>query len=345
MTQVTEIVMPHLGGPEVLQVQQRELPAPGPGQVRIRVEAAGVSFAEVQMLRGRYFAQPKFPFVPGYDLVGRIEAVGPGASGGSASAGGSGAAGLAVGQRVAAMTRTGAWSQSVLVPATHLVPVPESVDPAEAVALVTNGVTAYQMVHRVARVAAGDTVLVHGAAGGVGTLLVRLALRAGARVIGTASPGKHDRVRELGAVPLDYREPNLADRVRELAPGGVAAVFDHAAGPGLQQSWRSLGRGGTLVVYGSASTLDDQGWRMRPYVETIGQLLWWRALPNGRRTSFYGIRQDKNFDADLATVLELLRTGELKPAVAARLPLTDAAQALRMLDDRAVVGKVVLVPA
>ncbi|MDG4833650.1 medium chain dehydrogenase/reductase family protein [Solwaraspora sp. WMMD1047] len=336
MTQVTEIVMPHVGGPEVLKVQQRDLPAPGPGQVRVRVEAAGVSFAEVQMLRGRYFAQPTFPFVPGYDLVGRIEAVGPGGSGGD---------GLAVGQRVAAMTRTGAWSQSVLLPATHLVPVPESVDAAEAVALVTNGVTAYQMVHRVARVAAGDTVLVHGAAGGVGTLLVRLALRAGARVIGTASPGKHDRVRELGASPLDYREPNLADRVRELAPDGVAAVFDHAAGPGLRESWRSLGRGGTLVVYGSASTLDDQGWRMTPYVQTIGRLLWWRALPNGRRTSFYGIRQDKNFDADLATVLELLRTGELKPAVAARLPLTDATRALRMLDDRAVVGKVVLVPA
>jgi NADPH2:quinone reductase len=339
MTQVTEIVMPHLGGPEVLQVQQRELPAPGPGQVRIRVEAAGVSFAEVQMLRGRYFAQPKFPFVPGYDLVGRIEAVGPSGSGGS------GGSAPAVCQRVAAMTRTGAWSQSALLPAAHLVPVPESVDAAEAVALVTNGVTAYQMVHRVARVATGDTVLVHGAAGGVGTLLVRLALRAGARVIGTASPGKHDRVRELGATPLDYREPNLAERVRELAPGGVAAVFDHAAGPGLRESWRSLGRGGTLVVYGSASTLDDRGWRMAPYVRTIGRLLWWRALPNGRRTSFYGIRQDKNFDADLATVLELLRTGELRPAVAARLPLTDAAQALRMLDDRAVVGKVVLVPA
>nr|MDT0660298.1 medium chain dehydrogenase/reductase family protein [Micromonospora sp. DSM 115978] len=333
MVQVTEIVMPRAGAPEVLQVRHRELPEPRPGQVRIRVEAAGVAFAEVQMLRGRYYAQPRFPFVPGYDLVGRVEAVGPGVSS------------PAVGQRVAAMTRIGAWSERVLLSARHLVPVPDQVDAAEAVALVTNGVTAYQMLHRVARIRAGDTVLVHGAAGGVGTLLVQVALRAGARVIGTASTGKHDRVRAAGATPLDYRQPNLADRVRKLAPGGVAAVFDHAAGAGLRESWRSLGRGGTLVVYGSAATLDDQGWRMRPYVTAIGRLLWWGALPNGRRTSFYGIRHDRNFDTDLAGVLGLLRTGELKPTVAAKLPLTDAARALRMLDDRAVVGKVVLVPA
>lgn len=325
----TQVVMPHAGGPEVLEVQRRDLAEPGPGQVRLKVEAAGVAFAEVQMLRGRYYAQPKFPFVPGYDLVGTVEAAGPGVSAGG---------------RVATMTRTGAWSERVVVPADHLVPVPEELDAGEVVALITNGVTAYQMLHRVAKVAAGQTVVVHGAAGGVGTLLVRLALRAGVRVIGTASPGKHDHLRELGVIPLDYRDPLLVERVRQHAPGGVAAVFDHAAGPGLKRSWRMLGRGGTLIVYGSAATLDDKGWRLAPFVSAMGRMLWWSVLPNGRRTRFYSINHKNHFDEDLATVLGLLRSGELKPQVAARLPLAEAAKALRMLEDRAVVGKIVLEP-
>lgn len=326
----TQVVMPHAGGPDVLEFQQRELPEPGPGQVRVKVEATGVAFAEVQMLRGRYYAQPKFPFVPGYDLVGWVEAAGPGVS---------------VSGRVATMTRTGGWSEQVVLPATHLVPVPDELDAGEVVALITNGVTAYQMIHRVAKVAAGQTVLVHGAAGGVGTLLVRLAIKAGARVIGTASPGKHDQVRELGAIPLDYRDPLLVQRVREHAPGGVAAVFDHAAGPGLKRSWRMLGRGGTLIVYGSAATLDDNGWRLAPYVSTMSKFLWWSLPPNGgRRCRFYAINHRNHFDEDLATVIDLLRTGELKPRVAVRLPLAEAPKALRMLDDRAVVGKIVLEP-
>ncbi|BCB86679.1 medium chain dehydrogenase/reductase family protein [Phytohabitans suffuscus] len=325
----TQVVMPHAGGPEVLEFQQRDLPEPGPGQVRLKVEATGVAFAEVQMLRGRYYAQPKFPFVPGYDLVGEVEAAGPG---------------VAVGGRVAAMTRTGAWAERLVVPAAHLVPVPDDLDAGEVVALITNGVTAYQMIHRVAKVAAGQTVLVHGAAGGVGTLLVRLALRAGARVIGTASPGKHDQVRELGAIPLDYRDPLLVERVRQHAPGGVAAVFDHAGGPGLKRSWAMLGRGGILIVYGSAATVDDKGWRLAPYASALGRLLWWSLLPNGRRGRLYGISHRGHFDEDLATVIDLLRKGEIQPRVAARLPLAKAPEALRMLDDRAVVGKIVLEP-
>jgi NADPH2:quinone reductase len=326
----TQVVMPHAGGPEVLEFQQRDLPEPGPGQVRIKVEATGVAFAEVQMLRGRYYAQPRFPFVPGYDLVGRVEAAGPGVS---------------VSGRVATMTRTGAWSERVVLPAAHLVPVPEELDAGEVVALITNGVTAHQMIHRVAKVTAGQTVLVHGAAGGVGTLLVRLALRAGARVIGTASPGKHEQVGEMGATPLDYRDPLLVERVREIAPGGVAAVFDHAAGPGLKRSWQMLGRGGTLIAYGSAATLDDKGWRLTPYVSTMGKFLWWSIPPNGgRRCRFYAINHKNHFDEDLATVIDLLRSGELQPRVAARLPLAEAPKALRMLDDRAVVGKIVLEP-
>jgi NADPH:quinone reductase-like Zn-dependent oxidoreductase len=326
-----QVVMPRSGEPDVLELRRRQVRPPGPGQALVRVAATGVVSAEVQMLRGRYFAQPKFPFVPGYDLVGTVEAAGPDAA-------------VPVGQRVAAMTRTGAWTERIVLPTAHLVPVPDELDAGEVVALITNGVTAYQMVHRAAKVKAGQTVLAHGAAGGVGTLLVQLALRAGAQVIGTASLAKHDRLRELGAIPLDYRQPHLADRVREIAPDGVAAVFDHGTGPGLHESWRSLARGGRLVAYGTTSSLDDTGWRFTPLLSMVGKLLWWSLRPGRRRWTFYGLRQNKNFDEDLTTLLELLRTGELRPEVAARLPLSEAAKALQMLIDRTVVGKIVLIP-
>ena len=285
------------------------------------------------MLRGRYFAQAKFPFVPGYDLVGTVVAVGPRVRD------------VAVGQRVAALTHTGGWAEQVVLPADKLVPVPNGVDAADAVAVVTNGVTAWQMVHRVARVRPGQTVLVHGASGGVGTLLVQFARLAGARVIGTASAAQHDAVRALGAIPLDYRNDDVPARVRDIAPDGVAAVFDHVAGPALGDSWRMLSRGGTLVCYGVAAALHDTGHRLRPFLPLLARLLLWNALPNGRRATFYYVmRWPKLFRSDLARVLAMLADGQIDARVARRLPLEQAAEALRLLESGKVGGKVVLIP-
>ena len=329
----TEIVMPREGGPEVLEVRRRELSDLGPGQVMVRVEAAGVSFAEVQMLRGRYFGQPRFPFVPGYDLVGIVEGVGEGVDGGL------------IGQRVATLTQTGAWADGVALDASKLAPVPEGLDPADAVAVVTNGVTAWQMLHRAARVQPGQTVLVHGASGGVGTLLAQLARLAGAEVIGTASASKLEHVRSLGAIPLDYRSEDVPRRVREISSGGVDAVFDHVGGPGLVDSWRTLRRGGTLVAYGSASTLDEPGHWLRPYLPIFGRVLLWNALPNGRRATFYYVqRWPRLFREDFSTVLSLLADGKIEARVARRMPLESASEALRLVVSGEVSGKVVLVP-
>ena len=329
----TEIVMTSKGGPDVLRVQRRPLQPPRAGEAVVRVEAAGVSFAERQMLRGRYFAQPAFPFVPGYDVVGTVAEVGPGVRD------------VAVGQRVAAMTHTGGWADRIVLPVEKLVPVPDGLDPAGAVAVVTNGVTAWQLVHRVARVRSGQTVLVHGASGGVGTLLVQLARLAGARVIGTASAAKQDDVRALAAIPLDYRADDVPARVRQLAPGGVAAVFDHLAGPGLVESWRMLGPGGTLACYGVASALNARGHRLLPFVPVLRRLLVWNALPNGRHATFYYVmRWPKLFRPDLARVLALLADGQIDSRVARRIPLEQAADALRLLESGAVAGKIVLVP-
>lgn len=329
----TEVVMPYEGGPEVLEVRRRELSGPGPGQVMVRVEAAGVSFAEVQMLRGRYFSQPKFPFVPGYDLVGTVEEVGEGVDEGL------------LGKRVAALTETGAWAEKVSVNAGMLATVPGGLDSADAVAAVTNGVTAWQMLHRAARVQPGQTVVVHGASGGVGSLLVQLARLAGAEVIGTASASKHAGVRALGAVPIDYRNEDVPKRVREISPEGVDAVFDHVGGPGFVDSWRMLRRGGTLVSYGSASTLKGTGHRLAPYLPIFARILLWSVLPNGKRATFYYVKRwPKHFQEDLSTVLSLLAEGKIASRVARQIPLERASEALGLLASGKVSGKVVLVP-
>ena len=329
----TEIVMPHEGGPEVLRVFRRDARSPKVGEALVRVEAAGVSFAEVQMLKGRYFNQPSFPFVPGYDLVGTVEEVGESADV------------ELIGQRVAALTETGAWADRVAIDTEKLVPVPEGVEPAEAVAVVTNGVTAWQMLDRAAKVRPGKTVVVHGASGGVGTLLVQLARLSGAEVIGTASASKHAGVRTLGALPIDYRKGDVPTRVRQIAPDGVDAVFDHVGGAGLVDSWRMLRRGGTLVSYGSASTLKGTGHRLAPYLPIFGRLLVWNTLPNGRRATFYYVnRWPKLFREDLSTVLSLLAEGKIEARVAKRLPLERATEALGLLDTGKVTGKVVLLP-
>ena len=199
---VTEVVLPGVVEPDGIVVRTRAAGRPANGQVTVAVEATGVSFAEQQMRRGKYYDQPPYPFVPGYDLVGTVTEVGPGTD-----------AGL-VGRRVAAMTKVGAWSTEAIVDAADLVDVPDGLDAAEAETLVVNGLTAWQMLHRTAKVQPGQTILVMGANGGVGSTLVQLARLAGVTVIGTASPRHHDSVRALGAHPLDYRDPDL----RALVP-------------------------------------------------------------------------------------------------------------------------------
>ncbi|MER7172709.1 medium chain dehydrogenase/reductase family protein [Streptomyces mesophilus] len=339
--QLTEIVLPGKVEPEGLELRRRPVPAPGPGQILVTVEATGVSFAEQQMRRGRYFDQPAFPFVPGYDLVGRVTAVGSGVPHGLE------------GQRIAALTKIGAWSSHVVLDAEDVVPVPDGPSAAEAETAVLNGITAWQMLHRKARVRRGRTILVHGANGGVGTLLVQLARAAGARVIGTASARHHEALRAQGVEPVDYRTEDVPARVRELAPGGVDAVFDHVGGRSVVDSWRLLAPGGTLVAYGSAATLDDEGPKMRPFLKLLARVWLWQALPNGRRAYFYNVwagkalgekRFRRRLHADLAQVLDALRRGEITATVAAELPLSAAADALRLAESRAVAGKIVLVP-
>ncbi|MFE9577622.1 medium chain dehydrogenase/reductase family protein [Nocardia sp. NPDC006044] len=334
-----EIVLPGLVEPSGLQVTERQLPPLGADQVVVRVDASGVSFAEQQMRRGKYYDQPPFPFVPGYDLVGTVITTG------------SSVDEALVGRRVAALTKTGGWASHVVLDAADLVPVPASLDAAEAETFVVNGITAWQMLYRTAKVKRGETILVHGANGGVGSTLVQLARAAGIRVIGTASARHAAAVEALGATPVDYRGDVVA-QVRALAPQGVDAVFDHVGGPGIVDSFGLLAPHGTLVAYGTASTKDEEGNSRLPVLKLFAQLMAWNALPNKRNAHFYNLWAGKRnltkfrnrVHEDLGAVFDLAAEGTLRAQVAARIPLSQAAKALELAESRTVTGKVVIVP-
>jgi synaptic vesicle membrane protein VAT-1 len=338
---VTEMVLPAIGEPETLQIRQRELPLPAAGEVIIRIEATGVSFAETSMRRGRYPGQPVFPFVPGYDLVGVVESLG------------ANVVNVMVGQRIAAVTKIGAWADYIVLPATDLTPVPDGVEADAAETAVVNGITAWQMLHGLAQVRAGQTILVHGASGGVGGLLVQLAQDAGVQVIGTTSSSKLAALRALGAESLDYRSDDLVAQVQALAPGGVDAVFDHLGGESLHASWRMLAPGGTLVSYGLALLRDSEISMVGAFIPHLTRIYLWNLLPNGRHAYFYNLWGGKMlrpyaFQRELRTALTkvfaLLAQGRIQAQVARRLPLTRAAEALRLAESGTISGKVVLVP-
>lgn len=336
-----EVVLPGLVEPDGLRVESRPLPAPEAGELLVAVEATGISFAEQAMRRGRYFGQPAFPFVPGYDLVGAVLEVGPGGDP------------ALPGTRVATITKTGGWASHAIVAARDSIPVPPGIDPAEAETVVVNGLTAWQMLHRTARVKAGQTILLHGANGGVGGILIQLAQLAGARVIGTASPRHHDALRAAGVEPVDYNDPRIVERVLELAPGGVDAAFDNVGGAMMYASYRMLAPTGVLVCYAIASELNNAGGMVMPFVRALAQVALWNVLPNRRSAAFYDLwaghrlrpaRFRAHLVEDLGRVFALLGDGTITANIAARFPLVEASAALTLAESRTVRGKVILIP-
>ena len=231
----TRIVVTHYGGPDVLRVVEEECPEPKNGEVRVRVLAAGVSLPDVMAREGIHPETPPVPFTPGWDLVGVVDRLGDGASG------------FEPGQIVAALPIHGAYAEFVCLPQRELVPVPSGLDAAEAVSLVLNYVTAYQMLHRSAHVRPGQRVLIHGAAGGVGTALLQLGRLAGLEMYGTCSSRSAPAVSDLGGIPIDYQHQDFVKEIHRLTGEGVDAVFDpHRWQPPLafapgSPSWRKGG--------------------------------------------------------------------------------------------------------
>ena len=276
------VVVDHYGGPEVLRVVEDDVPRPGPGEVRVRVLAAGVSFTDAQLRAGTYLGVPKPPFTPGYELVGVVEELGPGCSR------------LRVGDRVGALTVWGAYAERVCILEANAVEVPDDLDPAEVVSLVFTYMTAYQVLHRTAMAKPGETVLVHGAAGRVGTAALELGAAAGLRMYGTCSARDCAAVERLGAVAIDYRNDDFLARVRELPGKGVDVVVDGLGGPLALRSFRALRPGGRLVVFGAYATLVDGHKSSRRWVEwyaaTAAVALWGLVSPR-RQVCAYRIQK------------------------------------------------------
>ena len=314
-----------------------EVPEPAPGEVRLRVLAAGVARADILMRTGHYpLSLPPFPFSPGYDVVGEVEKIGENVDNVEKS------------QRVAALTKFGGYGEYVCVPKEWLAPVNEGLDPAEAVSLVLNGLTAYQMFNRFAKVQPGEQVLFHGAGSGVSAILLQLGSMIDCQMFGTDSQAKLTMVEELGAVSIDYQREDFVARIKELTKEGVHAAFDNVGGLHLWRSFRSLRRAGRLIAYGEmalASTdhpaLSDRfAQRYFPRLLNLGlsgkSATWYENYPvNKNNPDWY---QD-----DLKMLFQMLKDGKLRPVISGRFPLEQARQANELLESSTVPGKIVLV--
>jgi NADPH:quinone reductase-like Zn-dependent oxidoreductase len=322
------------GGAEVMRLVEDELPEPRDREVRLKVLATVAAFTDVLIREGFYPGLPKPPFSLGYVVIATIDKLG------------SGVVGLELGQRVVALTVTGGYSEYLCLPGIELVSVPADVDSAEAVCLVLQYVTAYQLLHRIAKVKPGDKILIHSAAGGVGTALLELGRLLDLKMYGTVSQHKQELVRQLGGIPIDYRQEDFGQRVREVTDSGVDVVFDGIGGMHFLPSYQALRRGGSLIGYGF-SALNHQRGRWLKLGASFLLLFWLKLWPDGRQVTFYSINTFKQqhpgwFQEDLTMLLELLAQGQIKPVIADRLPLSAAAHAHELLEQSAVSGQLVL---
>ena len=328
------------GGPEVLEVREAADPEPGAGQVRIRVAAAGVNFADVMARIGLYPDAPKLPAVVGYEVAGTVDAVGPGTT-------------LAVGTRVLAMIRFGGYSDVVVVPQPMAVPLPDGLSFEKAAAIPVNYLTAWTMLVWLGNSHPGEKVLVHAAAGGVGQAALQICKVRGAEVIGTASKSKHARLKELGVSHcIDYTAEDFELEVKRITDGrGVDIVLDAVGGESFGKSYRSLAPLGRMFVFGG-SAFAPKGTRNLFSVAKA-----FLAMPSfkpmtmmSENRGVHGVNlghlwnETEKIRVMLGDVMALVREGKLDPVVDKTFAFTQAGEAHRYIQERKNFGKVVLVP-
>jgi NADPH2:quinone reductase len=326
---------------------EEECPEPKGGEVRVRVLAAGVSLPDIMAREGIHPETPLVPFTPGWDLVGVVDRLGDGVSG------------IEPGQIIAAMPISGAYAEFVCLPQGELVLVPSGLDAAEAVSLVLNYITAYQMLHRSAKVSPGQRVLIHGAAGGVGTALLHLGRLAGLEMYGTCSSAGASAVSDLGGIPIDYQHQDFVEDIHRLTGEGVDVVFDSIGGTHIWRSRKALRPGGRVVAYGLTGSLrggrlaSGRGGGGRHRYRAIAIFGLYIAggwlFPGRKRVVPYSIQTLKRlkpalFRQDLIALFDLLQQQKIKPLIAQRFPLAEAKHAHELLGKGGVTGKIVLVP-
>lgn len=334
----TAVVVSRLGGPEVLEVRPWEVAAPGPDEIQIAVEAAAISYADLLVMQGIHPERRRPPFVPGWDVVGKVASIGPAVTH------------VAVGDRVAGLSIVGGWAQRANVRADWVVPVPGSSDATRAVCLVMDYIVAYQMLSRSAKIQAGDTVLFQGVGGGVGTAFMQIARTLDVRVLGTDRERKRAHIEAHGATLIDFETEDVVERCRELTGGrGVEAAFD-GVGDTATRSLKAVRRGGRLVWFGMVTMLSGGRRDVRKILKTtssIGAVFAPNLLPGGKRTSFYSIQMLARkhpdwYREDLAALLAMLADGRIDPQIAAVWSLHEVPAATEGLAHGAMPGKQVI---
>jgi NADPH:quinone reductase len=322
------------GDPDGLEVIDAPLPTAGRGEVRVRVLASSLEYTDTLIRRHVYpqTAARRPPFVLGYGVVGQVDQLGDGVRD------------FQVGDRVADMTVLGSNADYRTLQADHLTRVPADVDPAEAATVILSWTTAYQLLHRAARVQPGRRVLVQGAAGAVGQALLVLGKIARLELWGTGRGEHASLIRELGATAIDYQREDFT----RLVPGGFDVVFDGVGEDGYRRSFAALKRGGLLCAYGYSAGVQEQR-RMLAMLMWIGRLYLWRWLPGGKRARFYSInvmraRHPSYFREDLERFFGLLAARSIQPRVAERISFDEVIEAHRRLEAAGLKGKLVLCP-
>ena len=313
------------GGPEALQVIENELRAPAAGEARIKVEVTHVCQDDVAARVGNRPFLPKLPFTPGYAIIGRVDQIGEGVTQ------------VKVGERVAALIQLGGYAEYVYWKADNLAPVPESLDAAEASPLILNYLVAYQILNRVARVQAGDKVLMVGASGGCGTAFLQLGKLAGLKMYGLASARKHAILESYGAVPIDYQRQDFVTELHKAEPEGLDFVFNGMGEEYFERGLAVLRKGGVLVHYGGPQS-------MRGFFLLMLKLIGYNLLPNGKTIKGYGTHREgvSGFKEDWSHLFRLLEERKIEPLIAGKFPLLEAARANEMLESGQVSGSLVL---
>ena len=323
--QYKSVVVTKRGGPEVIQIVEKDLRDPSPGEVRIKILASPVCQDDVAVRVGNRPWLAKTPFTPGYSILGVVDALGEGVTR------------VGTGERVVALTTLGGHAEYIYLDEKVLVHVPETLDPAEASVLVLNYLVAYQVLHRVALVKSGDKVLIIGASGGVGTAFLQLGQLAGLKMYGLASPSKHAVLEANGAIPMDYHTQDFVTVIRDAEPDGLDFVFNGMGEEYLRRGMTVLRRGGVLVHYGAPESTPR-------FLQFLVGYIGYNLLPNGKKIAGYGTHRlgVDLFKEDWTELFRLLEAGKIKPVITNTFPILEASQAYKLLESGQVTGTVVL---
>jgi NADPH:quinone reductase-like Zn-dependent oxidoreductase len=331
------------GPPEVLQVKEAPDPHPAAGELRIRVEASGVNFADIMGRLGLYPDLPRIPVVPGYEVAGRVDAAGAGADSSW------------IGRDVFASTRFGGYADVVCAPQAQVFPRPSDMSAEQGASIPVNYLTAWQLIVVMGGLKAGETVLVHSAGGGVGIAATQVAKHIGATVIGTASAGKHEELRALGVNHLiDYRTEDFEQRARQITGGrGVELILDPVGGDSLKKGYRLLAPTGRLGMFGASSAATGKSRGYLGMAAMLANTPWVQFNPLSLMNANKGVfgvnlgHMWGEFDRMrpwMDQLMGLWESGAIRPKIARVFKFDEAAAAHHFIQDRRNIGKVLLAP-